>query len=427
MSSTDIRGLDLHGLLSEPGAWSTVYTDGPQGEPPGAVESRMRSLKDRMRDAGIPDDDAEAILAVLPDDIGLPAPSARWLVARGGEIVADEGFASARRGAERITHGTFPEVVPLLRHHGGERRILVVQTGRDGAELSLERLGRTDPEKVQHIEGEEHPITKVSPGGWSQARFQRSVEEVWQHNQSEVGEAVDRLVRAHRPEHIFVTGDAHVRGLLLENIGADALALVVEVDADTRADGADDTALVEAIDETTALAHGGRVSAVRDRAAERDAENGASGVNAVVGALQQAQVDTLLLDERMTDDRQTLLALPEAPWVAIGEADAFDAGPGVPMPAVEALVRAALLTDAEVVFLEDEPAEGEPREEAEPHPPLAALRWPAASITGDVPDGAQPGHPSQAEGEDPAHPASHDDPQEDGHPSQAEGEDPDRQ
>src|SRR5690606_5714020 len=170
----------------------TVYTDGPQGEPPGAVESRMRSLKDRMREAGIPDEDAEAMLDALPRDTGLPSPSARWLLARSGEVVADEGFAAQRRGPERLAHGSFPEIVPLLRHHDDQRRILVVQTGRDGAELSLERLGRAAPEQVEHIEGADAPITKASTGGWSQARFQRSVEEVWQRNESEVAESIDR-------------------------------------------------------------------------------------------------------------------------------------------------------------------------------------------------------------------------------------------
>lgn len=422
MSTVDIAGLDLRSVLADPGAWSTVYTDGPQGEPPGAVESRMRSLKDRMREAGIPDEDAEAILDALPRDTGLPSPSARWLLARSGEIVADEGFAAQRRGPERLAHGSFPEIVPLLRHHDDQRRILVVQTGRDGAELSLERLGRAAPEQVEHIEGEDAPITKVSPGGWSQARFQRSVEEVWQRNQSEVAESIDRIVREHRPEHIFITGDGHARGLLMENIGADALALVIEVDADTRAAGSDDSALVEAIDEATAAAHDDRVAATRDRAAERDAENGASGVTAVVGALQQAQVETLLLHERMSESDRMLLALPEAPWIAVGEADAFDAGPGIPMPAIEALARAALLTDAEVIFIEDEPAEGEPRATGEVPEPLAVLRWPAASITGEPADASGPiGHPSQAEGEDPDAPPAHHDPQLDGHPSQAEG------
>src|SRR5690606_20927158 len=79
MSSVDIAGLDLREALSDPGEWSTVYTDGPQGEPPGAVESRMRSLKDRMLEAGVPEEDADAVIAAVSEDRGLAAPSARWL------------------------------------------------------------------------------------------------------------------------------------------------------------------------------------------------------------------------------------------------------------------------------------------------------------------------------------------------------------
>ncbi|MDQ0614720.1 hypothetical protein QF046_002361 [Microbacterium sp. W4I4] len=429
MSSVDVRGIDLRATLTEPGAWSTVYTDGAQGEPPGAVESRMRSLKDRMLQEGLPEEDADAVLTALSDDRGLAAPSARWLIARDGQVAADEGFTAARLGSERIAHGPFPEIVPLLRHRSGERLILVVETGRDGADVSLQHLGRSVVQ-VQHIEGEDDPITKVSPGGWSQARFQRSVEEVWQRNQDEVAEEVDRIVREHRPEHIFFTGDAHARGLLLESIAADALALVVEVDVDTRADGADDTALVEEIERTVGLADDDRIAAVRDRAAERDAESGAFGIPAVVGALQQAQVDTLLLDARLADGDGTLLALPDAPWVAIGAADTFDAGPGTPVPVAEALARAAVLTDADVLFLEDETRPDHDAEE-----PVAALRWPAAPVTGaahdlgeapdpEAPDPAGEGHRSQAEGEDPDEPAVRPDPAAEGHPSQAEGEDP---
>jgi len=424
MSSIDIVGLDLRETLTRPGAWTTVYTDGAQGEPPGAVESRMRSLKDRMMQEGVPENDADAVITALSDDQGLAAPSARWLIVHDGRVAADEGFAGARRGPERISHGSFPEILPLLRHRSGQPRILVVETARDGADLSLERLGRGSPEQVERIEGEDDPITKVSPGGWSQARYQRSVEEVWQRNQDEVAEAVDRIVREHRPEHVFVSGDAHARGLLLESISTESLALVVEVDADTRAAGADDTALVEEIHRTVAAADDDRIAAVRDRAAERDAENGASGIAAVVGALQQAQVATLLLDTRMIDSDDTLIALSDTPWVATGTMDTFDAGPGTVVSAVEALVRAAVLTDADVLFIEDEPAEGEPRSDDAVQQPLAALRWPAASVTGGAPAAADEGHPSQAEGEDPDDPAGRPDPSAEGHPSQAEGEDP---
>lgn len=434
MSAPEIGGRSVRDLLAEPGHWSTVYTDGPQGEPPGAVESRMRSLQDRMQEAGIPEQDSDAIAAALPDDIGLPAPSARWLLVRDGEVVIDTGWATPRRGPERVAYGAFPDVTPMLRHRTDESRILVVETSREGADVSLQRLGRSAPEHEQHIEGEDEPITKVSPGGWSQARFQRSVEEVWSRNQSEVAEEVDRIVREYRPQHLFVTGDPHTRSLLLENISNEALDLVVEVDAVTHAAGADDAMLVEAIEQTVSQAHETRLSSLRDRAAERDGENGASGISAVVAALQQAQVDTLILDERMSD-ATTLLALPAEPWIAVSSADSFDAGAGAPVPALAALVRAAMLTDADVVFLENEPDDGEQFDESTAEQPVAVLRWPAApqaSGSSDAPRSAGTGggrsgggdHPSQAEGEDSEDMPVRPDPQTDGHPSQAEGEDP---
>ncbi|MEV7632717.1 Vms1/Ankzf1 family peptidyl-tRNA hydrolase [Microbacterium sp. NPDC089318] len=433
MSALEVGGRSLRDLIAEPGHWSSVYTDGPQGEPPGAVESRMRSLQDRMQEAGVPEQDSDAITAALPNDIGLPAPSARWLLVRDGDVVIDTGWATPRRGPERVGHGAFPDITPMLRHRTDEPRILVVETSREGADVSLQRLGRSTPEQEHRIEGEDAPITKVSPGGWSQARFQRSVEEVWSRNQSEVAEEVDRIVREHRPQHIFVTGDPHTRSLLLENIRSEALDLVVEVDAITHAAGADDGMLVEAIEQTVSQAHEARLSSLHDRAAERDGENGASGISAVVAALQQAQVDTLILDERMSDTT-TLLALPAEPWVAVSSADSFDAGDGAPLPAIEALTRAAVLTDAEVVFLENEPEEGEPFDESTAEQPVAVLRWPAApeaSGSTDIPGSAGTGggrsgggdHPSQAEGEDPEDPPVRPDPQTVGHPSQAEGED----
>lgn len=380
----EIDGVDLNSALATADAWSTVYTSGPQGEPPGAVESRTRSLQNRMQEAGVPEDDASALAQALPDDAGLPAPSARWLLARDGAVLIDVGWASPPRGGEHIAHGPFPAIVPLLRHRVDEPRILVVETSRDAADLSLQRLGRGSGDEDQRIEGEDFPITKVHAGGMSQARFQRSVDETWQRNQTEVAEEVDRLVRERQPAHIFVSGDVQARRLLLERIGAEAQALVVEVDADTRAAGSDDTALIEAIDETVGAAHRARLSDLRDRAAERDGQNGAVGISAVVTALQQAQVETLLLDERMPTT--TLLALQAEPWIAVTAADSFEAGEGIELPAIEALARAAMLTDAEVVFVEHTPAEGETVDE-DPSPPLAVLRWgqelsPATDLTG---------------------------------------------
>lgn len=367
---------ELERLIAEPGIWTYAYTDGPVGEPPGSVESRMRSLKDRLRQAGAPEPDADAVTAALSSGEDVASPSARWVLVRDGQVVADEAFGAARLGQECVGHGAHPEIVPLLRHLAAERQIVVVETERDGARLTLERVGRAGPESSQDIEGEDDQITKVQAGGWAHARYQRHAEDHWQHNQAEVAEAVDRLVRERRPGHVFVTGDVRARQLLLERLGQEAREIVVEVDADTRAEGSDDSALREAIAQTLVTAQRDAVAGARERAAVADARDGATGVADVVAALQQAQVDTLVLDPRMTDADATLLALDAEPWVAVDESDAFDAS-GIRLPVLEALARAAVLTRARVVFDEEELAEGEARPDEQATAPVAALRWPA--------------------------------------------------
>lgn len=418
-----MRTAELKGLLSQPGPWTWLYTDGPTGEPEGALESRMNSLTDRLTADGVPSADADAAVAAVSADDSTPAPSTRWLLVRDGDVVLDETFATARVGEEQYGHGDFPAILPLLRHLAGECRILIVETGRDGARLTDAVIGQSTPEATQTIDGEDQQITKVQAGGWSQARYQRHAEEVWQHNQSEVADAVDRIVRERRPEHLFLTGDVRARQLLRERIGAEAAALVVEVDVDTRAAGADDTALQDAIAETLASARQARLETTRDRAGAGAGRAGATGMSAVVAALQQAQVDTLVLDPRMTDAGSTLLALRTDPWIAISEADAYGVE-GTTLSAVEALARAAVLTDAQVLFDEDDLDEDEARPQRPTAQPIAALRW-QQDPTSDAESGghldAATGHPSQAEGEDPGDGPSREDPPVLGHPSPAEG------
>ncbi|MBY6061744.1 Vms1/Ankzf1 family peptidyl-tRNA hydrolase [Microbacterium esteraromaticum] len=369
-----MRTAELRTTLDERGSCTWLYTDGPTGEPPGAIETRMRSLAARLEDAGVPADDREAALAALATGTELPTPSARWLLLCDGRVVFDEAFGGPRSGPERYGHGRYPQIIPLLRHIAAERLIVIVETDREGAQITVARAGQPNPEQTHSVEGEDQHLTKVQSGGWAHARYQRHAEQVWQQNQSEVAEAVDRIVREHRPDHVFVSGDVRARQLLLERLGGHVSPLVVEVDAETRAPGADDTALEEAIEKTLEGARRHDLAEAQDRAATDDAASGASGTEAVVSALQQGQVRTLILDARMQDADETLLALPGEPWVATARSDAYGAD-GTEVNAAEALARAALLTDARVLFIEERVPEGEERPDRPIAPASASLRW----------------------------------------------------
>ncbi|WP_300266751.1 Vms1/Ankzf1 family peptidyl-tRNA hydrolase [Microbacterium sp.] len=314
------------------------------------------------------------ITRALRERPGLPAPSTRYLLARDGTLEVDESLPGPRVGPEHTGHDAIPPLLALVRHSDDRLHYLVVETGRDGAEVRRERAGRI-PELVEEIEGRTDALPKVHAGGLSEARYQRTSEEIWKLNQREVADTVNALVRENAPAFLIVSGDVRARQLLRDELSDAARRLVVDVEAHTRAAGADDGLLDSAIAEELESHHDEAVADASDRADVDNGRRGAHGIPEIVAALQQAQVETLLLDARLAESDQLLDALEAPPWV--GSDDDLDVGIVARVPAAEALVRAAILTDARILIAGDEPdAEDAPREHRAPRPPLAVLRWP---------------------------------------------------
>lgn len=363
-------------MLSGAGPWTGVYVDGPGAVPQVEEEARLRSVRERLTDAGAPEEDAAVIESTLTRGNGLPSPSTRVVLVRNGQVELDQGFVGARSGFERFEHGPLPMILPLLRHLSASTRYLVVETSRDGADIRLETSGRAPSGSGTEIEGRTDTLTKVQAGGWSHARYQRYAENVWKHNQDEVASAVSALIDAQHPAFVALAGDVRARQLLKEALTEVERELVVEVDANTRAEGADSEALDEAINRELVKRSQTAITDVRDRAATDNGSGGAEGVTSVIAALQQARVETLLLDARMLEEDRTLLALDAPPWVAADESESLGASAVTTTGAAEALARAAVLTDARVVIQDDEPlADDAPREDRPAAEPLAVLRW----------------------------------------------------
>jgi hypothetical protein len=177
-------------------------------------------------------------------------------------------------------------------------------------------------------------------------------------------------VLEHRPRLIVVTGDVHAWQLLLEQLSEAAKRLAVVYPRETRADGAEDSPLVEFIeaqvDRVLEQELNDALDVFQGRLGRGDG-TAERGVGQVVHALQQAQVDTLFVDPAGLGDR-TLLALADQPWIATAPEEAAGAAVIERVPAMEALVRAALLTDATVRFAGSRVVGSEV---------AALLRWPA--------------------------------------------------
>ncbi len=128
------------------------------------------------------------------------------LFASRGEIFDEVQVAIGVRNTARVN--TSPYVVPLEVLLGRHHHIALVIIERDWAHNYRYRLGRI--EQYQDLASDVH--RKHDQGGWSQARFQRGIdEEVRQH----MKEAADILLRAHEedPFDALVVGGPHVQAL----------------------------------------------------------------------------------------------------------------------------------------------------------------------------------------------------------------------
>ena len=363
-------------LIADPGPWTFAYIDGPSDQPEPEELARQRSVRDRLEEVDAPEADVDAAAAAVAQRTGFASPSARFLLIRNGRVEVDESFAGARTGPERLGHGPVPHLLPLLQEEYESVLYLVVETSRDGATVHLERSGTRHPELTEEIEGDTTDITKVRAGNMAQAGIQRRSEEVWKHNQTEVAEVVDELVRQRHPAFIVLSGDMRARKLLADRLNHESQRLLVEVDANTRADGSDDSVLEDSIHAAIERTLRDAAADVRDRAAAGDHRAAAEGRQEVVEALQATQVDTLILDARLADAGGSLDALDAPPWVSLGEEDSLSATVIASVPAADALARAALLSGARVIVEGRDPQpEGEARDDGPPAAPFAYLRW----------------------------------------------------
>ncbi|RWZ68287.1 hypothetical protein ELQ92_03450 [Labedella populi] len=398
---TDTAGgtdmLDVGALLHSTGPVSVVYADasGDQENPGRFAELRARGLAARLEDRGAPHADLETVERVLSTTTGAPSPVSRFLVVRDGAVLVDEVLSGDPVVPERVSFGPVPDVTPLLRHRPADVLFVVAEVQRDAATVSLRRTARVDALTEQHLEGRDDAVHKVPSGGWAHLRYQRHTEEVWRQNEADVAAQVEKLVAEHSPGFVVVAGDVRAVQKLHGELTEPAASLTSTVVANSAPEGSSNEALEAEIDRLIdSHVERERASALDLlRAGGPGSRTAASGVGEVVAALQQSQVEILLLGGP-SDADATLLALDAAPWVATAPEEAFDATVIATVPADLALARAALLTDARVVFLTDDArprdddrlraesyeAEGggpEPAdaERADVRTPAAVLRW----------------------------------------------------
>ncbi len=343
-------------LTDHKGPFATLCLDVSRDTEAGStqVELRVRELADRLAELGAPQGVREEVAQVAAAPTHVAGRVGRLVVADAEGVVADLLLPEPPVRPE-AGWGPAPELLPAVRAFADRVAYLLVQVDTAGADVHV--VGRFGEHDEESVDGNQEVLHKVPGGGWAHRRLQMRVEDSITRNAHEVADHLARLVREHRPELVLVTGEDKAVAELLDHASGEVSALVHKVAAGSRAQsrGEQDPDLEAVLAEHAA----GRRAAVIERfsSAESRQQEAVQGLDAVVAALQQGQVEELLLH----DDPSSTLQL----WVggsptelAVEEAQLHDLGVQRPeqVRADAALVWALAGTDAEITLLaEDEP------------------------------------------------------------------------
>ena len=317
----------------------SVYLDLKPEQP---AQPSMTFLENAMKEHEGAAQDLERIRAFIEAE--KPSSQGLAIFASAGERGLFETVPlEASLGGHRLYIDREPHVFPLERLADQYQSYAALLVNTNAARLYVFSAGAAERQiTVKNKKGK-----RVSAGGWSQARYQRRVENLHTKHMKEVAEAVDRLVREENIARILVAGDDVALPLLREQIAPATLALLTEVGGvDIKTPESEVFRVtLEAFREADQQSDQERVEALLN--AYRSGGLATVGLAGVRTALERGQVDRLLVP-----------AIPSKSTADQTSADAEMTGPKeqrseLDEAAIEELVTLARRTDAEITFIED--------------------------------------------------------------------------
>lgn len=360
-------------LYRHEGPWCVAYVEAGTGtvDTLEAADVRPSNVRQALAGQGASAEDLDAVEKAIQPATGEPSPVARFVLVRQGAVELNEVLPGPLVVSERISVDPVPDLLPLIKHRPEEFPYVVAEVGRDSAEIRLQYAGHSQPDKVHDVQGSSENLKKVPGGGWSQGKNQHRTEEIWRRNADQVADEINRIIRSTGARLLVLAGDIRSRGLVQDQLSEASRKLLSTVESHTHTGGADPEAFNDQVDERIASQWAAEQLDVVERLAEQEGQpnpESAVGMGAVVRALQQAQVELLVMNDQALADHE-LLALGAEPWIANAAEEALGADVLGRTSAPAALLRAAALTDAGVLLV---PAGGLPG-----GADIAALlRWP---------------------------------------------------
>jgi peptide chain release factor subunit 1 len=303
------------------------------------------------------DRDIERIVRFLENDVQSSANSVAIFACSAGELF--ETVQSAGAIPQHALHiGDRPHLYPLARLESQFPRYAALVTDTNTAHILVFAAGALEQEReVKNLK-----TRNTTQGGWSQARYQRHIENFHLAHVKEVVDALERIVRDEGISQIIVSCDEVTLPLLREQLPKQLADKVVDhIRVEAHAAAADVLkASLAVMAKVNAKTDREKVSAAID--AYRAGGLGVVGPESTLAALIKGQVDELLIAANLRQmqpvtigasagsTNDAVITEPVLKPVAAGEA--AEAQPEIVRLADE-LVTKAKQTGARLTFIED--------------------------------------------------------------------------
>ncbi|WP_030983961.1 Vms1/Ankzf1 family peptidyl-tRNA hydrolase [Streptomyces sp. NRRL WC-3744] len=344
----------LSPLYEHPGSWASAYVDLSQHDEDMGHRRHLtaEAVARQLREQGADEATSRAVYDTLDALRHSTEPYGRAVFARNGEVVLQVPLTQAP--PHGLVHwGTLPHVTPLLDLAGEDPVSLVAYIDRTGAGFELRSA--VLQEEAGHVTGtRQWPMHRSKASDWSERHFQLKVENTWEYNAREIAEALADCQAETGADLLILCGEERACRSVHEQ-----LPQHLRDRAEEAAHGIGSRLLPQEVEDIRARHVRERVLAEVDRyraARTPDEERRAAaieGVPQLVEAAREHRLAELLIRPDAPDTHREVwigedpdqLAARRSELRTIGEQHAW------PARADDALVRAAVVTDAPVLSL----------------------------------------------------------------------------
>ncbi|MFF5286899.1 hypothetical protein [Streptomyces sp. NPDC013171] len=362
----------LKPLLERPGPWASVFVETRRDTEDAAQMQRLRdrAVARQLVEEGADPATVGAVAERLRTEPASGAPPGRALFATAGEIVLDLPLTTAPPAVE-ATWSSLPHIAPLLYLRSDQPACHVALIDRTGADLETRGLlgGTEDAGRAEgkQWQGRGHRSIPADRYEW---HHNNKLENAWEETADIIAAELVRRCPQDAGTLLVLAGDARERKAVRDRLPQQLRSSAVEVEHGSRAPGASTEALDREIEDACARYARERVRSALDdfrRGRGRPGEHrpgpmdgapgpAAEGVPAVVEAVREHRVATLLLGHDAAEAGRPVWVGPSAYDIAVGRTEARNWGIGRPTEARadDALLRACVAADSEVLVVPEE-------------------------------------------------------------------------